>query len=86
MTYSPANSFRAVRARQQACVTMTAPKEPRTPSQSSPCHASGSPEPLFVDMHTPKFGRLMMDAPSDVLCEFLRERELIPSEEVGEGG
>ncbi len=86
MKHPPTNTFRAVRARQQARVTMAAPKESHTSSQSTPSHASASPGPLFVDMHTPKFGRLMMDAPSVVFCEFLRERGPIPSEEVRESG
>ncbi len=86
MRYSPANTFRAVRARQKARVTMAAPKETRPSSQSTPSHASASPGPLFIDMHTPKFGQWMMDALHDVFFKFLREREPIPSEEVRVGG
>ncbi|MEE9236536.1 MAG: hypothetical protein V3U52_01930 [Thermoplasmata archaeon] len=49
------------------------------PLQSTPYHASASPEPLFIDIHTPKMGQRMM-------VELLKEREFIPSEEVREGG
>ncbi len=76
----------AYREALQGRVTMAAPKETHTPSQSKPSHASASPEPLFVDIHTPKFGQRRMDAPSDVFFKPLRERELISSEEVREGG
>ncbi len=77
---------RDYRRRVRARVTMAAPKEPHRPSQSTPSHASASPGPLFVDMHTPKMGEWMMDALHDVFFELLKERELIPSEEVREGG
>ncbi len=70
---------------------MAAPKEPHISSQSTPSHASASPGPLFVDIHTPKFGQRRMDAPNNVFFELLRggvhaPQEPFPSEEVREGG
>ncbi len=51
---------RDYRRRVRARVTMAAPKESHTSSQSTPSHASGSPEPLFIDIHTPKMGQRMV--------------------------
>ncbi len=67
-------------------VTISGYNPPPYLLQSTPSHASGSPEQLFVDIHIPKMGQRSMDTLHDVFFELLREREPIPSEEVREGG